>query len=439
MKKSTLLMVLSLVLAVAMGVGSTLAYLTDSDGDVNVMTVGYVTITQNEQERVEIGKAEEGLQPFTPNKPMNPAVFEDYSHKEDVDANGWNVQIRDKVKNYVDKIVSVTNTGANPAYVRTIYAIPESGDFDTKFNSSEQWLHWNGVSDGDTDPKNGWFWGTAENGVEWPANTDAWNMYDNVVIDGKTYDIYIATNMYVQDPKDTTAPSLLGLYLDPRVDCQVNDATGEKNYTFTDATGKVWDLGDISTLEVLVLSQAVQADGFADAWAAFDAAFPTDEEALIKWLSDIEQGTPGDKNDTNNPPILVGDDEKVSFEVPSDAFRVTNTAELEAAVADGKTTILLAAGEYDIDGCKNKNLTLIGEDQEKTIIKVVGEGQSEGNGQLDYGFDSSTVTFQNLTIKTNNETYAGYARLNGTYKDVNFDSCYCFGFCSVYLNYLKIN
>ncbi|MBR3905599.1 MAG: SipW-dependent-type signal peptide-containing protein, partial [Clostridia bacterium] len=45
MKKSTLIMILSLVLAVALGVGGTLAYLTDDDGDVNVMTVGNVQIT----------------------------------------------------------------------------------------------------------------------------------------------------------------------------------------------------------------------------------------------------------------------------------------------------------------------------------------------------------------------------------------------------------
>ena len=51
MKKSTLLMVLSLVLALTVGLGTTLAYLTDTDADVNVMTLGNVDILQNEQER----------------------------------------------------------------------------------------------------------------------------------------------------------------------------------------------------------------------------------------------------------------------------------------------------------------------------------------------------------------------------------------------------
>lgn len=428
MKKSTLVMILCLVLAVALGVGGTLAYLTDSDGDVNVMTVGYVTITQNEQERVEIGNPDAGLQEFTQDKAMNPAVIKDHSSKEAVDANGWEVEIRDQVKNYVDKIVSVTNTSNNDAYVRTIYAIPEVEGFDTTYNASEQWLHWNGVSDTDTDPENGWIWGRDQE-TEWPGNTDNWDVYENVEIDGKLYDIYIATNKNMLAPGETTAPSLLGMFLDPRVDCKVA-ADGTLNYTFGDA-----ELGDISTLDVLVLSQAVQADGFDTAWEAFEAAFPTDEDALVEWLSEMEVGTPGDKNDTNNPPEFApaaGDDEDVTFDVPAGAYRVTNATELKDAVAAGETVLLLAAGEYDIDGCTNKNLTLIGEDQEKTIIKVVGGGQGEANGQLDYGFDSSTVTFQNLTIKTNNATYAGYARLNGTYKDVIFDSCYCLNGDSVF-------
>ena len=53
MKKTTLLMVLSMILAVALGVGSTMAYLQDTDEDVNVMTLGNVDIEQHEFERVQ--------------------------------------------------------------------------------------------------------------------------------------------------------------------------------------------------------------------------------------------------------------------------------------------------------------------------------------------------------------------------------------------------
>lgn len=434
MKKSTLIMILSLVLAVALGVGGTLAYLTDEDGDINVMTVGYVTITQNEQERVEIGNPEAGLDEFTQKKAMNPAVIKNHSHKEPIDANGWEVEIRDQVKNYVDKIVSVTNTGANDAYVRTIFAFPEAGDFDTTYKANEQWLHWNGVSDTDTTPANGWIWGKDKT-TEWPGNTDNWDVYENVEIKGKIYDIYIATNKNVLAPKGTTAPSLLGMFIDEKVDCDVNPTTGEKNYTFG-----TYNLGDISTLDVLVLSQAVQADGFDTAWEAFDAAFPTTKENLVEWLSNIEPGTPGDKNDTNNPPEFapaVGDDDEVTFDVPADAYRVTNTAELEAAVAAGETTILLADGEYnaDMNATTGKTLTLYGESK-NAVLKSTKEG---GEG-ADYDFDGSTVTFNGLTLDTSSHSgsFKGYARMNGTYNDCVIIGEYCL-YGDAEFNYCTLN
>ena len=430
MKKSTLIMVLSLVLSLALAAGGTLAYLTDEDGDINVMTVGNVQIVQNEQQRVDQGEANSELEEFEQNKNMMPIVDKGMQ-KIAQDVNGWEIKIRDEdtYRNYVDKIVSVTNTGNSDAYVRTLLAFPTKG-YDSNELAFDEWLHWNYVSDTDTTPNNGWMWGTEENGVEWPNNTKDWNAFYNVEINGEEYTVYIATNEDVLAAKKTTAPTLVGMFLDAAVDNELKE-DGTINYYVT-KNGTKFDLGDISKLEILTLSQAVQADGFDTAWEAFDAAFPTTEDAIVNWMTNIEVGSPGDKNDTNNPPILVGDNDKVTFDVPAGAYRVTNATELKDVVAAGETVLLLAAGEYDIDGCKNKNLTLIGEDQENTIIKVVGEGQSEANGQLDYGFDSSTVTFQNLTIKTNNATYAGYARLNGTYKDVNFDSCYCLNGDSVF-------
>ncbi|MBR6569588.1 MAG: SipW-dependent-type signal peptide-containing protein, partial [Clostridia bacterium] len=42
------ILILSIVLSVAIAVGGTMAYLQDTDEDVNVMTLGNVYITQNE-------------------------------------------------------------------------------------------------------------------------------------------------------------------------------------------------------------------------------------------------------------------------------------------------------------------------------------------------------------------------------------------------------
>ena len=102
----------------------------------------------------------------------------------------------------------------------------------------------------------------------------------------------------------------------------------------------------------------------------------------------------------------------------------TNTTELNKALSAGKTELFLTAGEYDVNNGQGKTLTLTGL-SDKTVIKVVGGEQGEAGGQLDYGLDGSTVTFNNLTIKTNNATYAGYARLTATYNNCVFDNCYC--------------
>jgi len=103
---------------------------------------------------------------------------------------------------------------------------------------------------------------------------------------------------------------------------------------------------------------------------------------------------------------------------------ITSTNKLNTALAAGKTELFLAAGEYDINNGQGKTLTITGLSK-KVVIKVVGGEQGEAGGQLDYGLDGSTVTFNNLTIKTNNQTYAGYARLVATYNNCVFENCYC--------------
>lgn len=109
---------------------------------------------------------------------------------------------------------------------------------------------------------------------------------------------------------------------------------------------------------------------------------------------------------------------------------VSNANTLSSVVKNGATIITLADGEYDIENCKNKTFTIKG--SKNAVIKVVGGEQGEANGQLDYGLDGSTVTFNGVTIKTNNATYAGYARLNATYIHCIFDQCYCLNGNSIF-------
>lgn len=70
------LLVLTLVAAVS--IGATLAYLTDADEDVNVMTLGKVKIEQLEYERIDVETEDEkaDVREFQDNKPLYPAVTE---------------------------------------------------------------------------------------------------------------------------------------------------------------------------------------------------------------------------------------------------------------------------------------------------------------------------------------------------------------------------
>ena len=94
MKKSTLLMVMGLLMALVIGVTGTMAYLTDTDSDVNVMVMGNVDIEQHENDR-------DGNE-FEQNQTLLPIV----GSAADKDENGYPAP-----DNYIDKIVTVENTG----------------------------------------------------------------------------------------------------------------------------------------------------------------------------------------------------------------------------------------------------------------------------------------------------------------------------------------
>lgn len=394
MKKSTLLMIVSVVLAMTLSLGGTLAYLQDSDADVNVMILGNVQIEQHEYERDANGE----LTTFTDAQTVYPAVYLDGSGATaTLELNGHTMNVRDKniVKNYVDKIVTVENTGKSEAYVRTIFAFPEAGEFNTTYDASEQWLHWNGASDGDNtaNPSNGWVWGTETyyNGkvagnitggydYSWPGNYDGWYVVENVTIAGKVYDLYVATNINKIAPETETAPNLLGFFLDCRVSNEIDD-DGNVNYTWTDKTGKVWNLGDISQIEILVATQAVQVEGFADAWTALEEGFGNVTKDSHPWL------------DMDN--IEDGDQDPDDVVIPNYAHDVATLVEALESNADFKlandititdwTPVASFSGTFDGNGHtitfdleSDENVALIKTATNATIKNLTFEGEIKG-------------------------------------------------------------
>ena len=104
--------------------------------------------------------------------------------------------------------------------------------------------------------------------------------------------------------------------------------------------------------------------------------------------------------------------------VPADVDAIVATdAELDAALQSGSDTIVLSAGTYVIpDSAKGKTLTIKGTgNPEDVVIAAQNDGAAEG--QCDYSFDGSNVTFDGVTITSPGTYFPGYARMKGTYNN----------------------
>lgn len=244
MKKKIVALCLCVALAVVAIGGATLAYFTDTKSADNTFTVGNVKIDLIEQQRkVENGEKTTTLEAFENQKILMPIVG---SAQDKKDTLGMPV-----AKNYVDKMITVKNTGNSSAYVRVYMAVPkaledknnESGNFTNSI------LH---VNYDTTDFSKNWakevFVGTRTIG----------DVVHNVYY--RQYNVILAANT------ETAGRAYEGLYLDKRVD--MND-TGE--YTMEGTKIDDFDLSKGVTIPVFAV--AVQSEGFDNANAAFTAAF----------------------------------------------------------------------------------------------------------------------------------------------------------------------
>ena len=249
----------AVALTAAVSIGATLAYLTDTDEDVNVMTLGNVYIDQIEQERVDDNAAQDQLTDFEQNQPMLPAVYPGSSipwASEDEwvvpGDEAWRV-IEDNT-NVIDKFVTVKNTGESDAYVRTIFA------FEYDYDLLHAVMNDSNIKEGAT-----WKW-------NWDLGT--------FKLDGVTYILVEAVYTEKLAPGKTTIPSLKQIYLD-------KTATNEDCAKFGD------------TYDILVFSQAVQADGFDSIIegpaAALNEAFGETSVTNNPWINKESSYAPASK------------------------------------------------------------------------------------------------------------------------------------------------
>lgn len=238
--KKVLLSALALVLVSAISIGATLAFLADTDSDVNVMTVGNVKIEQIEQERDANGK----LVPFTQAKPIDPAVYPGTAPTLAAGAltlNGADYDLFDaSVQNVIDKIVTVKNTGIRPAYIRTVVAHELSA------GSAEDLVVVNDTSALTADITK--------------------TVVGKAEIDGVTYAISVYTYLKPVQSGETTIPSVL-------------------QYLLKSEAGNAYVEGFGNSFDVLVFSQAVQTTGFTSAKQALDKAFGAITEQTHPWTN----------------------------------------------------------------------------------------------------------------------------------------------------------
>lgn len=268
MKKKILSLCLVCCLVAVAAIGGTLAYFTDTDNETNTFTVGKVTIDLIEQQRNDAGTA---LEDFTQNKKLYPIVGGAHEGTEK------DTLLLPTAKNYVDKVVTVKNTGTEDAYVRAYFAIPSFLDdgYET-YNAGLNVLHFNFGYKADADGN-----AVSTEGVEWiwkHGTNNKWNYFETT-IDGIAYNVYYA-DYYKTLANDATTERLInGVYLDSSFDTEVVEENGKdvtkyfvvknntKNYLDVPANWS-WD-----AVKCPVFAVAVQAAGFDSADEAVKAAF----------------------------------------------------------------------------------------------------------------------------------------------------------------------
>ena len=379
--KKFIALLLTVVLTAAVAIGGTVAYLQDEDSDVNVMTLGNVKIEQHEYQRVvnadgtyATGTVDEQtsylLEAFEQGKPLLPVTELDANGKPyNHGAGDWDSttvrmsQVKSHggmqvftSKNAQDKFVTVENTGKNDAYIRTLVAI-ENGSTDGSLIGNSYHSTW--------------------------AKTEI----GQITIDGNNYMLieYVYKGGQLSDGTwrhengilpagDTSYPNLSQVYIS-------SEATNE-DMVALDGNGN-------GTLDILVVSQAVQTAGFDDAETALNAGF-------------------GDITTTNHPwtdGVVVPDKFVSNLDELKDAFATGGNIQLTEDIAVPETLRVEPGVVVNLD-LNGKKITVPDDSTSGTFNALFysengGDITITGNGTVDLGKNgmSLVVTRGNVTIE----------------------------------------
>ncbi len=412
--KKVLLMCASLVLVAVVAVVGTVAYLTNEDGDVNVMTLGNVEIAQHEYQRVVNddgtyatatidNRTSYVLEEFVQANPLLPAVGSTTSGYDATpirmsQVNSYGSAEVMPIKNAVDKFVTIENTGKTDAYVRTICAL-ECGSITSvdEFNTLVTTMQF-----------------MSKSGEVWEKST-----IGIIEIDGNNY--VVIEFLYnggkhlggvhengVLPAGETSYPNLCQVYM-------------KSNATNEDC--EALDGNDNGTYDVLVFTQAVQAAGFASADEALDTAFGNITITNHPWV-----------NGADIPKVLVHED--VLYFTENGVGTVSSKGGdtiYRGVYSDGVSDVTEVVVEEGIEIlnnralCKMPNLTSVTLPESLTYID---EGAFQQSGFVTIEIPEN-VTYigktafgacpklETIVIKAKNVTFANYVgRDSGALKEV---------------------
>lgn len=437
--KKILLMGVAYVLVAVLAIGGTIAYLQDSDSDVNVMTLGNVSIEQIEQQRVDDNANQTLLEKFVNDKPLYPAVFEgnciNWAPEDEWVVAGeqaWKV-VEDN-ENVVDKFVTVKNTGKSDAYVRTLIAY----EGDAVYGPNGDYIH------------------IVTNGSNVSPEI-AIDFVGYINIKGVDYTVFEYTYSESLAAGKTTVPSLKQVYMNKKADNDVVEYYGE-------------------TYDILVISQAVQTAGFADAKTALETGFGKSSESVGEWFSGIMSDTWDGTADTSwyndsNPEFVISTAEELAgfaklvddgntFE--GKTIKLDKDLDLYVEGENGESVCFNPIGSYrkdlsfkgtfDGQGYTISNMSqntwaldngyeygdlglgLFGKVRNATIKNLTMDNASISGESAICGTVAATAygecTFDNITVKNSQvndyQYYAGgivgWASGNHTYKNINMDA-----------------
>lgn len=251
--KKMLALLLVAVVTAGISIGGTVAYLQDSDSDVNVMTLGQVGVELIEQQRTD---DRNGLEPFEQNKPMYPMVGA--------------ANIPDKwgiinAENYVDKIVTAKlDADSSDAYVRILVAIPAALEDNINGTNALDWYYGNLF---DKEGKGSYNYTSmskiwSDQLYNYKTNNPYFSKATGVEINGDAYNVYNFTVKQRLTAGDETAAPIVGMYLHKGVNY---DNDRNKYYMELNGTKSYIDyapLNENGTVKIPVIVQAVQAEGW---------------------------------------------------------------------------------------------------------------------------------------------------------------------------------